>query len=328
MKWVWRIALGLVVVFAAAFLLLREPDTDPAEMRAKYGGAPSQFVELPSGATVHLRDEGPRDAPAILLLHGSNDDLHTWDAWAQALKDDHRVVRFDQIGHGLTGPAPDGDYSQAAFVKTIAEVADAVGLDRFTVGGNSMGGGHALAFAIAHPERVDGLVLEDAAGAPEESWGDRRDGGNIGFKLARMPVVNRLMEHITPRRLVAQSFEQSVSNKGVIDDALVDRYWEMLRYPGNRAATVARFSQPRESASREAVASLQVPVLLIWGRKDRLIPASAGEWFDRTLPDSRLVIYDDVGHLPHLEVATRSAGEVRRWLDGKGRGNPASTTME
>ncbi len=86
-KWALRGLLALVGLLVIGFLLLRTPDTGPAQMRAKYGAPPSQFVQIGEGVTVHLRDEGPRDAPAIVLLHGSNADLHTWEPWVQALKD-------------------------------------------------------------------------------------------------------------------------------------------------------------------------------------------------------------------------------------------------
>ena len=122
MKWLKRIVLGVLVLLIGAYLLLQTPDTEPAAMRAKYGGAPSQFLALGNGLTVHLRDEGPRDAPVIVLLHGSNDDLHTWDAWAALLTRQYRVIRFDQIGHGLTGPEPHGDYSPRAFAETVETV--------------------------------------------------------------------------------------------------------------------------------------------------------------------------------------------------------------
>ena len=114
---------ALVVVVLVAFLVLRTPDTDRKAMIAKYGAPPSRFVELRPGLTVHYRDEGPRDAPAIVLLHGSNADLHTWDAWTAALTDQYRVVRFDQIGHGLTGADPKLDYSPANFAEDVGRMA-------------------------------------------------------------------------------------------------------------------------------------------------------------------------------------------------------------
>lgn len=321
MKWVWRGLLVLVVVLVGAFLIFRTPDTDPAAMRAKYGGPPSQFVAIGGGITVHLRDEGPRDAPAIILLHGSNADLHTWDAWTEALKGRYRVIRFDQVGHGLTGPDPRGDYSTANYVADIGEVADRLGVKTFVLGGNSMGGKHALAFAIAHPERLTGLVLVDGSGGPMLKLDQKardRNSGNIGFRIARMPGVNLLAEQITPRSLVARSLEQSVSVKSVVTPAVVDRYWELLRFPGNRRATLTRFSQPYDSLPEAAIAKVKVPTLILWGEEDRLIPVEAGRWLAKTLPDNRLVTFPKVGHLPHEEAVGATLAALVPWLDQHG----------
>lgn len=311
MKPVLRIVGILLALVVVAFLFLRTPDTDPTEMRAKYAGVPSQFVELDNGLTVHLRDEGPRDAPVIILLHGSNADLSTWQPWVDALKADYRVIRFDQRGHGLTGPAPDGNYSPVSFVGDIQAVADNLGLEQFVLGGNSMGGGLTVTYAIEHPDRLYGMVLVDAGGAPVQ----REGGGNIGFTIARTPVINRLMEHLTPRSMVERSLRQSVSNEEIVTREAVDRYWEMLRYPGNRAATVARFSLPRTPFTEQQVAALDMPALVMWGVEDALIPVEAGRWYDRVLPASTLVEYPGIGHLPQDEAPEQSVDDLRAWLD-------------
>ena len=311
MKKLAKILLGIAVILVIAFVIFRTPDTDPVEMRAKYGGAPSQFIALYNGPTVHLRDEGPRDAPAIVLLHGSNADLHTWQPWTERLRDEYRIIRFDQIGHGLTGPAPDGDYSTAAFVKTVDQVADRLGLGKFVLGGNSMGGKIAMAYAIAHPERLDGVILVDAGGAPYKRGGG---GGNIGFTIARMPVVNTLMTQITPRSIIEQSLSQSVSNQAVVTPQVVDRYWELLRYPGNRAATIARFGEPEYTFDAVDLGQMNVPTLIIWGEEDALIPFSSAAWFAENLPDSISISYPGIGHLPMEEAPDKSAAAVRQWL--------------
>ncbi|MGB3710114.1 MAG: alpha/beta hydrolase [Erythrobacter sp.] len=332
MKWVLRIAGGLLAILVVAFLVFRTPDTDPAEMRAKYGGSPSQFVEIGGGTEVHLRDEGPgngqADAPVVILLHGSNADLHTWEPWVEALADEYRVIRFDQVGHGLTGPDPRGDYSRANYVEDIREVADTLGLGSFVIGGSSMGGKHALAFAAQYPERVEGLILVGSSGAPMPTTpGDEDDdGGNIGFAIAQMPGINLIAEQITPRFLIAQSLEDTVAVEGVVNDAMIDRYWEMLRYPGNRAATMARFSSAYDPLTQEEIAAIDVPVLVLHGAKDGLIPASAGRWLADTLPDASLRIYPEVGHLPHEEAPGRSLEDVRQWLDQRVRRSSAEDT--
>jgi pimeloyl-ACP methyl ester carboxylesterase len=318
MKWLGRGLVALLALLVVLFLIFRTPDTDRAEMRAKYGGPPSQFVAIGDGVRVHLRDEGPRDAPAIMLLHGSNADLHTWQPWVDALKRKYRVIRFDQVGHGLTGPDPADDYSRANYVADIREVADALGLKRFVLAGNSMGGKHALAFAFAHPERLTGLVLVDASGTPmlDLAKEQRRDrgSGNIGFAIARMPGINRLVEQVTPRFLIKQSLEQSVSVKSVASEAAVDRYWELLRYPGNRRATLRRFSLTYDPLTEAEIAGVKTPTLILWGEEDRLIPVAAGRWLDKVMPNSTLVVYPGIGHLPHEEAPAATLGDLEPWL--------------
>ncbi|MEY4239297.1 MAG: hypothetical protein RL339_1898 [Pseudomonadota bacterium] len=315
LKW----SLGILVVLAGAFLLLRTPDTDPAAMKAKYGGAPSQFVDLGGGLTVHLRDEGPKndrgDAPVLVLLHGSNADLHTWDAWAKALSDKFRVIRYDQIGHGLTGPNPAGGHSPQAMVTVLERLRAKLGIERFALAGNSMGGGIAARYASTHPDQVTSLVLVDSAGAPRKEGAGR---GNLGFTLAAMPGINQLARSITPRSLVKRSLSQSVSNQAVVTEAAVDRYWELLRYPGNRAATMERFGMQRIPFTTEELARITAPTLILWGEEDGIIPVDAAPFFAQGIKGARLKIYPGIGHLPHEEAAAASAAEVRAFLSPQG----------
>ena len=308
-----RILIGLAILVAllvVAFLFLRTPDTDRQAMIAKYGAPPSQFVTLRPGLTVHYRDEGPRGAPVVMLLHGSNADLHTWDAWTADLVRDHRVIRFDQIGHGLTGADPGGGYSPQTFADDVGRMADKLGVGRFVLAGNSMGGGIALRFALAHPDRLDGLVLIDSAGAPRLG----KPAGNIGFTLARNPVGRWLMTRITPRSLVAKSLHQTVRNQAIVGEAMIDRYWELLRFPGNRAATVARFAQPMPTFPADQLARLAMPVLIQWGADDPLIPLAGGEWLHKAIPASRMIVYPDIGHIPMEEAAGQSVADLRSWM--------------
>jgi hypothetical protein len=132
----WALSFTLLA-FVALFAWGYEADIPLATLTAKYASTESEFVDLGDGLTVHLRDEGPKDAPAIVLLHGSNASLHTWEEWTKRLKEKYRVIRYDQPGHGLTGPHPKDDYSAAGFVDVVHRVATNRGLKRFYVGGNS-----------------------------------------------------------------------------------------------------------------------------------------------------------------------------------------------
>ena len=295
--------LGLLV--AGILLFARTPDTDPAAMRAKYGGPPSRFVDIGRGLTVHVRDTGPRDSPAIVLLHGSNSSLHTWQPWADRLDKSYRVIRYDQPGHGLTGPNPSHDYSAAAFVDVVDRVTRALGVDRFVLAGNSMGGGIAWHYALAHPDRVRALILVDSVGQPEP-----QGSAPIGFRIARIPVLRNLAATITPRKLIADSLPPAYGKPALADDAAIDRYWEMLRYPGNRMATIERFATAPDPATTAMLHRLTMPTLILWGAKDRLIPLASGRWLAGNIPRSRLIVYPAAGHLPMEEAADRSAADV------------------
>ncbi|MBA4050577.1 MAG: alpha/beta hydrolase, partial [Erythrobacter sp.] len=163
-----------------------------------------------------------------------------------------------------------------------------------------------------------GLVLVDGSGGPMLKIArlakDKKDSGNIGFTIARMPGVNLIAEQITPRSLIQQSLEQSVSVKSVASPAAVDRYWELLRYPGNRRATLARFSQPYDPLAEADIAKVQVPTLILWGEEDRIIPVEAGQWLAKTLPANTLRIYPGIGHLPHEEAPKATLADLEPWL--------------
>lgn len=304
---------GLALLIAAGLGLGYTPDTDPATMRAKYGISPSQFMALAPGLTVHVRDQGPRDAKTLVLIHGSNASLHTWEPWVARLQNDYRIISLDLPGHGLTGPNPSGAYTYQAYVGIVDQVMQRLGVTRAFIAGNSMGGGVAWHYALRHPDKLAGLVLVDAAGAPSQQARNMP----IGFRLARTPIVKDAAQIITPRAMFEASLKTSVFDPGFVTPQMVDRYWELNRYPGNREATMARFAQAANNApaSAERLAAIKAPVLILWGEEDNLIPVASGRWFHRALPGSRLIIYPKIGHIPMEEVADRSAADLKNWIE-------------
>lgn len=312
LTWLGRIAAALAVLVAGAGLALYESDIPRAELTALYGGPDSQFVQLASGGRAHYRDRGPRDAPVLLLLHGSNASLHTWEPWAAELAGPFRVVTVDLPGHGLTGAVPDGVYTQKAMAGFVLEFASALGLDRFALGGNSMGGGVAARFAIDNPGRVTKLILIDAAGFPSRTESDP----GLGFRLARMPVVRNLLLVATPRALFETSLKTAIADDALVTAEMVDRYWRLNRMEGSRAATLVRFQSPPDETVRERAGEIAVPVLVLWGAEDRLIPPDAGEALAAAIPGARLIVYLGVGHLPMEEAAARSAADAAAFLSG------------
>jgi pimeloyl-ACP methyl ester carboxylesterase len=311
-RWPWAL-LAVALLLAGLWAALRTPDRPVAELRAKYANAESEFVEVEPGLTVHLRDEGPRGAPAVLLLHGSNASLHTWEPWVARLKARYRVISYDHPGHGLTGPHPRDDYSAAAFVRVADAVARDRGLDRFVIAGNSMGGWVAWNYALAHSAKLAGLVLVDASGAPLPASAEPKP--PIGFRIARTPGLSQLFREITPRSLVERSLRQSVTVQSSLTPAVVDRYWELLLHPGNRRATGIRFGAPRSTATEAQLAAIRTSTLVMWGRDDKLVPVEAAAVFDRAIPNSRAVVYDGIGHIPMEEAPDRSAADLAAFAD-------------
>lgn len=310
--------LALVVLTLAVIVLaFLRFDIPREELMARYASEASRFVPLPSGAVVHVRDEGRRDGPVLVLLHGSNASLHTWEPWVQRLGDDYRVVSLDLPGHGLTGAVPDGDYSIEAMARFTHETARALGLSRFTLAGNSMGGAVALTYALTYPEDLEGLILVCASGLARDPAEAATGDAARSFALVNMPVVSTALRWLTPRFVFEDALRGVFVDQSIVTDEMVTRYLELNVMEGTRDATRARFSQPRTPIPDAALAGIRVPALVMWGDADPLIPVSVGRRMHALLPDSTLVIYENVGHIPMEEVPERSAADVRAFMQAK-----------
>lgn len=293
------------------YILGWQRDLDPADLQAKYANKESQFVDMGGGLIVHARDEGVPTRPAIVLIHGAISSLHTWEPWEVRLQAKYRVISFDLPGYGLTGPDPRGDYSIEATVRIVDELTRKLGVERFALAGHSMGGWIAWHYALAHPERVSALILVAPAGAPGVKYPDPP----IGIRMSRSPVLRNLIMRVTPRSVIEKTLKQSVTDPAVVTDKMIDRYWELLLYPGNREATLARISLAELSpATRADMIRIKAPTLILWGEEDRLMPVSASTWFKSTIPGAREILYRHIGHIPMEETPDRSAADVEAFL--------------
>ena len=311
-----RILGVLLLLTALAIPLMRAPDRAVETLVQRWAPPPSDFLEL-RGQLVHFRDEGPRhDRLPIVLLHGTSSSLHTWEGWAKALRGQRRVISFDLAGFGLTGPFAGAyagrEYSGAELARFALDVIDALKLQRFVIGGNSLGGEVAWRLAALAPQRVDRLVLVDSAGYTFEP-----ESIPLAWRLASLPGVNRLLEHLLPRPLIVSGLVDVYGDPARIDDALVDRYFELTLRAGNRRALVERLRHLRQSSapSDEAlIATLNVPTLILWGGRDRLIPPAIAQRFQRDIAGSQLRVFDALGHMPHEEDPAASVVPVKAFL--------------
>lgn len=314
-KYIRYTAFGLLVGFTALIAFAWTPDIDPDTLVGKYGGSRSEFIKLPSGDTIHFRRQGKADGPKLVLLHGSNSSLHTWEPWVNELKDRYSILALDLPGHGLTGPIRSQDYTYDGMVNTLHSVLVELGYTDFFLGGNSMGGGVTLAYTLKYPKNVRGMILLDSAGVSLPNADKDRD-LPLAFQLAGRWYTDWILENITPRSLAAEGLRKSVSNQDIVTEAAIDRYWELVRFPGNRRATGLRFASYRESGGLSLpVDRIHTPALILWGAEDALIPVEAAHVLDEKLPNSHAVIYDNIGHLPMEEHPVETAAEARKFMD-------------
>jgi pimeloyl-ACP methyl ester carboxylesterase len=284
-------------------------DRPLATLTARWAPPPSTFVPL-LGMQVHLRDQGPRDDPTpIVLIHGTSASLHTWEGWVEALAGTHRVVTFDLPAFGLTGPSPDEDYRIVAYVRFVGAMLDELRIAHCVLGGNSLGGNIAWETARAMPGRIDKLILVDAGGYPPSSTSVP-----LGFKIARLPVINRLMEFVTPPSLIAASLRNVYGDPARVTPDLVDRYFDMTLRTGNRRALGQRFAQTDFGADAASITELKLPTLILWGGKDRLISPDDAERFHHDIVGSKLVVFPELGHVPQEEDPVRTAAAVSAFL--------------
>jgi pimeloyl-ACP methyl ester carboxylesterase len=303
-KKIRRVLLGIAVALAVLLVLGVRFDRDPATLEARYATSPSRFVDI-GGARVHYRDRGT--GRPVVLLHGSNASLFTWEGWVEALASDHRVVTLDLPGHGLTGPDPQHRYGASEMAELVADFATKLGMDRFVVGGNSMGGNVAWHLTVLHPERVEKLILVDAAGLP------RDEPRPFAFRLASTPIVGGIVRWETPRFMVGASLRDAYGDPSRVTEALVDQYYELVLREGNRAATRERFSRA-EDGLHARLGEIKVPTLIIWGARDRWILPKYGEQFHARIPGSKLVVLEGLGHTSMEEDPARSIAVVKEFL--------------
>lgn len=303
---------GLLLVIGAIFAALvfaRTPETDPQLMRQKYANSASKFLTTPTG-TIHYRDEGVKTAPVLVLIHGSNSSLHTWEKLVDLLDEKYRLISIDLPGHGLTGPNNQRDYSAKTTINSVTSVLDALNVPSATWVGNSMGGWIVWRAALEVPNRVNAIVLVDASGAQTAE----KIKPYLGARLAQNPLGRLALKNYSPKFLVKSSLEDTIADPSKLSDATIDRYWELLLYPGNRQAVLDRALTPREDDVFKTIGSIKVPTLIIWGDKDSVIPQSHGAAFNKEIKGSKLSIIKDAGHLPMEETPAEFANILDLWL--------------
>ncbi len=272
----------------------------------------SKFADV-DGVRVHYQEKG--SGPALVLIHGYGSSTYTWKDVFQPLSERFRVIALDLKGFGFSTSNEDDDFTHATQAKLIVHLLDKLGVQKAVFCGNSMGGGISIRVATMFPERVAGLVLIDSAGmisskrnafAPSVTFWPY-----IGTALAAVAL--------TSDKLVRNGVSNSFFDTSKVGEERVATYHRPLKTRfGQRAARLTRV-QADYSDLPGKMAGISVPTLILWGREDALIPLEAGERMAKTIPRSKLIVFDRIGHIPQEEAPELVLREMLTFLGNAAR---------
>jgi pimeloyl-ACP methyl ester carboxylesterase len=267
------------------------------------------------------------DGPALLLLHGIANSSETWEPVADALSRHFTLIAPDLLGHGESA-TPRGDYSLGAHASGVRDVLTALGRERVTVVGHSLGGGVAMQFAYQFPERCERMVLVSSGGLGREV--------HFVLRAAALPGADWVLPVLTSREMLrvgrlAGGLLRKVRLGPDGDMQILASGFASLDNSGSRQAflhTVRAVIEPggqRVSAHDRLALAALLPTLVVWGEEDSIIPPAHGVAAHEAMPGSRLEVFPGAGHMPHADDPDRFARLLTEFCDGT---EPARLTAD
>ena len=293
--------IGLILVI---FIFFRNSDIDAETLKELYLDSQSQFISI-NESEVHYKDEG--EGFPIILIHGTSASLHTWDVWTENLIENYRVIRMDLPAFGLTGATENNSYDLESYNRFLESFTNKIGVSEFALAGNSLGGSIAWHYTSNHQKQVKQLILIDPGGFPPVKEKP------FVFRLAEIPILNQLLKHITPKSFIKENLEQVYYDDSKITSELVDRYHHMILREGSRDAFIKR-SKIVFKDQTGLLEKINTPTLILWGENDIWIPSENGTKFEAKLPNSRLVIMKETGHVPMEERPEESLNHLLNFM--------------
>ena len=302
-----RVLLALLVLLVVALAVntfVMDRETEAANADA------GRVIDLPDG-DLQVREDGSPEGSAIVLLHGFACSLGWWDDVAPALARNHRVIRFDLLGHGGS-EKPKKGYGMESQARLVAAALDRLGVRRATIVGHSMGGNVATALAEQRPRLVQSLVIVDT--------GSGRDDGELPFtaRLGFVPVLGQAIRRVVPDAMVRNGLESAFADGFDVPDRFVEDFRDMT-YTSYDDSHRASDDYREEVGLAERLVDESVPLLVIFGSEDEIVDPQSAEGF-RKVPGARIVIVDGAGHSPHVERPRATARLIENFLAQKPEG--------
>lgn len=253
----------------------------------------------------YLRNEQPVDGETIVMIHGFGANKDNWTRLAKHLTGDFNVYAIDLPGHGDSSKPLDIGYHFDEQTNRLATILDELGLDRFHMMGNSMGGAITALYAANFPGQIRSATLFDPAGiwAYESDLSDQVMAGDNPLIPTKEGDFERLVDFALEKKPFVPWPVYSVME----EKAIANREVNTVIFSDIRDSTMA-------SAFSERITEIQAPVLIVWGQEDRITDPRNADIFVQQIPDARKVILEGVGHAPMIEVPEESARLFRQFL--------------
>jgi pimeloyl-ACP methyl ester carboxylesterase len=295
------IALLVLAVLLAVNTIVTDNETKAA--KADIG----RILELPEG-DLQVREDGPRDKPAIVFLHGFAASMHWWTELVDRLKDDFRLVRIDLLGHGGS-QKPDSGYSMEHQARQVALALNTLRIQHAVVAGHSMGGIVATALTELDPSLIDGLIL---IGTPAN-----KDAGELPFlaRLGFVPVIGEAIQRFATDGMIKSNLEKAFYGDFDVPDQFVDDFNKMT-YTSYDSSHNESGDYNDETPVSERLAKFDKPLLVIQGAEDDFVdPESA-----RDYQNANIVFFPATGHTPMVERPDETARLVKPFVTNNTRG--------
>lgn len=331
---------ALLVLTILGSLLVFERDLPAEIIDARYVSPASQFLKTQQQDRIHFRDQGASTAPPVVLIHGANGSLHQFEMWVPFMEEELRIITLDLPGHGLTGATHSARYNLDADISAIRSVTEHLGIERFVLGGHSMGGGVALAYASEFPDQVSALLLIDSvvpwlveqstsdeevaevadapkapgsspAGSAESAASDQKRRSPLRT-LFGWPGIQHIGRHLDPALFAEGAARSAYANESFVTEALIQRYIDLSLRTGSREALFNRIRDRANAQPRRI--HFEGPVLILWGELDTWTPSNLVQALKTRLPQAEIKTYPSAGHLPMEEASADSAKDVIEFL--------------
>jgi pimeloyl-ACP methyl ester carboxylesterase len=282
MNWFRLGLLAATLAILAACTSMGFRDLPAEKVDDQYLLPKSSFTEI-NGNNVHYLLEGKKDAPVLVLVHGFTASLHTWDGWVKELR-----------------------------CNIVEQLTKRLGITRFSIAGNSMGGYIAWNYAWRFPEKVEHLIVVDPMSYPQRLPAE--------IRAMSRPIGGAVARRVTTPGMVSSGIAGAYGDPENIQPGVEQRYFDLFMREGNRASAARIARKMARLADSDylslGISEISVPALVMWGEKDTITPFELIEHWRRDLPDATYVTYPELGHIPMEEDPVRTSEDLRAYLLG------------